>query len=221
MTDVVPADKFARLPERYQRRAREIAERVSQIDELCRIATPDEIGTELKRLRGQLRPQPETDVRDMAEGFRFACRDLPAWAISEAANDFLDGRVSNHTGQYMPTCAEFAVRARSILLPFLAERSSLRTETEKQVERATDDARRHQVEMQRQDPAVKARVAALVADATAGIPKRQRLTHRGLSEQAQARIDLLKQHREFVSKIGETKIGMGKPIPPTRHNRTA
>lgn len=210
MGDVVSLDKFSRLPERYQRRARDIAHRVSEIDALCRQAASEDIGDALKRLRRHFRPQPDTEARDMAEGFRDACRDLPAWAISEAANDFLAGRVPNHTGQFMPTCAEFAIRARSILTPFLAERSSLRTEAEKLVERAEDDRRRHLIEMERQDPAVKARVAALVETATAGTTNRAVLTHRGLSDEAQARIDALKKPRQFVSKISETKIGKGE-----------
>lgn len=210
MADLVPADKFSRLPERYQNRARTIAARVSEIDTtLGRSATSEEIVDALKRLRRQFRPQPDTEARDMAEGFRDACRDLPAWALSEAASDFLNGRVDNHTGQFMPTCAEFAKRARSILLPFLAERSALRTEAEKLLERAEDDRRRHIIEMERQDPAVKARVSALVEATTVGTPKRGRLTHQGLSEEAQARIDALKKPRQYASKIGETKIGKG------------
>lgn len=210
MGDVVPLDKFSRLPERYQHRARDIAQRVSEIDALCRPAASEDIGDALKRLRRHFRPQPDTEARDMAEGFRDACRDLPAWAISEAANDFLAGRVPNHTGQFMPTCAEFAIRARSILMPFLAERSSLRTEAEKLIDRAEDDRRRHLIEMERQDPAVKARVAAMVEAATTGTANRAALTHRGLSDEAQARIDALKKPRQFVSKIGETKIGKGE-----------
>lgn len=209
MRDVAPGDKFARLPERYQRRAREIARRVSEIDALCRPAAPDEIGDSLKRMRRHFRPQPDTEARDMAEGFRDACKDLPTWVLSEAANDFLAGRVENHTGQFMPTCAEFAKRARSILVPFLSERAALRTEAEKLVERATDDARRHRIEMERQDPAVKARVAALVESATAGTSKRTTLNHRGLSAEKQAALDALKKPRQFASKIGATKIGRG------------
>ena len=207
MVDLVPADKFARLPERYQRRARQIAERVGEIDALCAPASADEIGAELKRLRGQLRPQPDTDVRQMAEGFRDSCRDLPAWAISEAANDFLDGRIENHTGQYMPTCAEFAKRGREVMRPLLAERHSLRIEAEKLFERATDDHRRHLVEMERQDPAVRNRVAELVASVTAGLPKPVSTKHVGIAEDSRRRLDAHRKPREFVSKISQTKIG--------------
>lgn len=210
MADLVPLDSFSKLPERYRRRARDIATRVSEIDALCRPASTEEVGDALKRMRRHFRPQPDTDAREMAEGYRDACRDLPAWAVSEAANDYRDGRVDNHTGKFMPTCAEFAKRARSIMTPFLAERHSLRTEAEKLVERATDDHRRHLSEIDRQDPAVKARVAQLVASVSAGLPKPIVYTHRGLSAEAQTKIDALKKPRQFASKIGETKIGRGQ-----------
>lgn len=201
MADLVPADKFSRLPERYQRRAREIARRVSDIDALCALPTTDEIGEALKRLRGQLRPQPDTDVREMAEGFKASCRDIPAWAISEAANDFLAGRVDNHTGQFMPTCAEFAKQARAVLLPFLSERSALRIEASKLVERAEDDARRHRIAMERQDPAVRARTAQLIADATKGAAKALPMRHAGISDEVKAKLDTYRKPRSFVSKI--------------------
>lgn len=202
MRDLLPADKFAKLPERYQRRAREIAARVSEIDSLCRSASVSEIGDSIKRMRRQFRPQPDTEDREMTAGFRDACSDLPAWALSEAANDFLAGRVENHTGQFMPTCAEFAKHARSVVLPFMAERSSLRVEASKLVERAEDDHRRHLIDIERQDPAVRQRVAELAEDFAAGAPKRQSVTHLGLSEQQQSRLDALKKPRSFTSKIG-------------------
>lgn len=206
----VATDEISRLPERYRKRAKAIAERVGQIDNVCRPATTEEIGTELKRLRNQLRPQPETDVTSMAEGFKSACRDLPAWAISEAANDFLCGRVESHTGQFMPTCAEFAKRARSILIPFLAERSALKSEAEKMVERALDEQRRHLIEMERKDPASRARVAAIMDDAFKGYAKVKALPHVGLDAEAQKRIDALKKPRQHVSKIAETKLVRGR-----------
>ncbi|WP_192258630.1 hypothetical protein [Mesorhizobium caraganae] len=209
MSDLITADKFSALPERYQRRAREIAARVSEIDVLCRPAPAQDIGAELKRLRGHLRPQPDTEARDMASGFKDACRDLPSWAISEAANDFLGGRVDSHTGQFMPTCAEFAKRARHIMTPFLAELSSLRIEASKLIERAMDDERRHQIEIERQNPAVRRRVADLAQAFTAGAPKPGGLKHSGLSAEAQSRLDALKKPRQIISKIGHSKQGEG------------
>lgn len=200
MSDIAP-DRFSRLPERYRERSRQIAARVGEIDGLLRPAHPSEVSDVLKRLRSQLRPQPDTDVRGMAEGFKDSCRDLPAWALSEAANDFLAGRVENHTGQFMPTCAEFAKRARSILLPFLSERASLRIEAGKLVERAEDEVNRHRIEMERMDPSVKARVSALVSEVMAGTPSHVPL--RGsLDGEKQKRLDALKKPRKFVSKIG-------------------
>jgi hypothetical protein len=207
MGDVVQVDKFSRLPERYQRRAREIASRVSEIDALCSPATSEAIGSELKRMRRQLLPQPGIEDADMAKGYLDACRDLPEWALAEAANDYLGGKVDNHTGRYMPLCAEFAKRARSILMPFLAERAGLRTEASKLVERATDEARRDRIAVEKSDPAVKARVATLVEKVTKGAAKKLSLTHTGIDDDARRRMDVLRKPVPFKSKIDQTKIG--------------
>lgn len=206
MSSLIPSDIFCRLPERYQRRAREIAVRVQEIDALMAPCSKDDVRDAAVRLRRQLRPQPDIDPANLADEFKAACRDLPAWALSEAANDFLAGRVENHTGQFMPTCAEFAKRARAIVTPFLSERLSLRTEASKLFERAEDDHRRHLIEMEKQDPSVKARVAHLTEKAFAGFPKKQALTHRGLDADAQARLDALRKPRSFQSKLEQTKI---------------
>ncbi len=205
-TDLVPRDVFDQLPERYRQRAREIARRVSEIDDLMRPCQADAIRDSVVRMRGQLRPQPDVEPRDLADEFKAACRDLPEWALAESANDFLAGRVENHTGQYMPTCAEFAMRARLVITPFMAELSALRTEASKLLERAADDRRRHQIEMERQDPAVQARVEKLFEAVAAGAPKRRTIPHRGLSAEQQARIDALKRPRASPSKIAETRI---------------
>lgn len=207
MGDVVQLDRFSKLPERYQRRAREIASRVSEIEALFSPASSEAIGAELKRMRRQFRPQPDTEPADMAKGFLEACRDLPEWALSEAANDFLGGRVDNHTGQFMPTCAEFAKRARAVLIPFLSERSALRTEAERLVERAADEARRDRLAIERADPAVKARVAALTEKITKGAAKKQALTHRAIDQASQTKMDALRRPVPFKSKIDQTKIG--------------
>jgi hypothetical protein len=203
--DVVSLNIYARLPEQYRLRAEEIKRRVEAIDSLmvpCQVVA---IRDAVIRLRGQFRPQPDTEAETLASEYLSACRDLPEWAISEAANDFLAGRVDSHTGQFMPTCAEFAKRARSILVPFLSERMSLRTEASKLIERAEDDRKRHLIDMERQNPAVRRRVAALTDAFTAGSPKSQALPHLGLNEKEQARLDALKKPRQFVSKIGHTK----------------
>lgn len=213
MADIVPADKFSRLPERYQRRAREIAARVADIDALLKPAAPAEIGDELKRMRGQLSPQPETDPREIAEGYRDACADIPGWAVSEAGRDYRCGRVENHSGQFIPHAAEFAKRAREIIRPFLAERWALRTEASKLVERADDEARRIAIQIERSDPAVKARVAELAAKAMAGHPKHIAGPRRVLTPEKQARLDTMKKVRPEVSKIGETRIGKANERP--------
>ncbi len=102
----------------------------------------------------------------------------------------------------MPTCAEFAKRARHILVPFLSERSILKDEASKLIERAIDDYNRHQIDMERQDPAVCRRVAELAASIKIAAPKRKGLAHIGLDPEKQKQIDALKRPRQFESKIG-------------------
>lgn len=210
MADLVPADKFSRLPEKYQRRAREIAARVADIDALLVAATAREIGDELKRMGRRLEPQPGSDPAEVAKAYLEACTaspPIPSWAVSEAANDYCFGRVEDHSGKFVPHAPEFAKRARSLLKSLYAERAILRTEAEKLIERAADDARRHRIEMERQDPAVRARVAKLHMDAIAGAPKRQALRHIGLSEDQQKRLDAYKVKREpQPSKLLETRV---------------
>lgn len=207
MGELIDMSAFERLPERYRQRAAQIAVRISEISALLTPCGQEAIGREVVRMFRQFRKQPDAEPAEMASGYRDACRDLPEWAVSEAANDFLAGRVANHTGQYMPVCAEFAKHARSILLPFLVERSSLRNEAEKLIERAEDDHRRHLLELERHDPAVRANIAALVEQVTAGTPKAQRLTHGPLTAEKQSRLDQYRRPRQFVSKITSTKIG--------------
>lgn len=206
MSDLPSKANFGRLPEHYRRRAGEIANRVRDIDAMLQPCLPAKIGDVVVRMFRQFREQPGIDHSTMGAEYREACKDLPEWAISEAANDFLAGRVENHTGQFMPTCAEFAKRARSILVPFLSERSALRIEASKLVERAEDDHRRHLIEMERQDPAVRKRVSALVENVMAGAPRQIPTRHTGLTPERQNRIDALKRPRQFESKITQTRI---------------
>ncbi|TPN26608.1 hypothetical protein FKO01_25370 [Mesorhizobium sp. B2-3-3] len=210
MSDLVHQDQFDRLPEKYRHRAREIGARVAAIDAMMKPSNPMFVGETVIRMFRQFREQPGVSNADMASEYRTACIDLPEWALSEAANDFLAGRVDNHTGQFMPTCAEFAKRARDIMRPFLAERAALRTEASKLIERAADDHRRHLIELERQDPAVRKRVAALVEAATAGAAKRQGLPHLGLDKAEQQRVDALKRPRQEISKLEQTKIVKGR-----------
>jgi len=207
MGEVIDMDPFKRLPERYRSRAREIATRVGNIDAMMAPVTPVKIGEAVVRMLRQFREQPGVDASEMGSEYRSACKDLPEWAVSEAANDFLAGRVDNHTGQFMPTCAEFAKRAREVMTPFMAERASLRTEASKLVERAEDEARRIAIDIERQDPRVKVRAAAMIEQFLAGHPKPLPMKPKGIPPENQKRIDALKKPRPFVSKIADTKIG--------------
>ncbi len=211
MADLIPSDEFNRLPERYQRRAREISARVGELRTLlarCDVAT---IADAAGRLQGQLRWQTETDHEAFGREFRAACADLPEWAVSEATNDFLAGRVENHTGQFMPTCAEFARHARAIIAPFIGEKNGLRNEAERLFERAEDDARRAALAVERADPAVKARVRGLLAAAKAGapLPVTSR-THTGITAEAQSEMDKLRVRRPQVSKLEDSRLVKGK-----------
>lgn len=211
MGDLVPADIFERLPERYRRRAREIGIRVSEIDALLRRCDTGALRDAALRLRGQLRPQPDVEMADFAKEFRMACADLPEWAVSEATNDFLAGRVENHSGQFMPTCAEFARHARTIIAPFIGEKNGLRNEAERLFERAEDEARRAAIAIERADPNVRQRVRALIASANAGAPLPPiGHAHAGVTPEAQAEMDKLRVRRPHVSKLPETRLVKGK-----------
>lgn len=203
--DLISLDAYSQLPDRYRRRAEEIKRRVDEINRTLVPCRMEAIGDAVIRLRRQFRPQPDTEAASLASEFVAACRDLPEWAVSEAANDFLSGRVDSHTGQFMPTCAEFAKRARHVLVPFLSERSILKDEASKLVERAIDDHSRHLIDMERQDPAVCRRVADLAASIDIAPSKRKGLAHIGLDPEKQKRIDALKRPRQFASKIGHSK----------------
>lgn len=212
MADLVSQDIFDRLPARYQRRAREISARVAEIRMLLKRCEVDAIVTAAVRLQGQLRWQPETDHEAFGQEFKAACADLPEWAISEAANDFLAGKVENHTGQFMPTCAEFAKHARSIIRPFLTEMSVLRREAEKLLERAEDERRREIIAIERQDPKRKERVRGMIEDAVRGSARAlPPATHKPPNEETQARLDAMKVTRpQPESKIPQTRAGRAK-----------
>lgn len=210
MFEIVSQDVFDRLPERYRRRAREIGARVAEINSLLQPCNPASIRDAALRLCGQLRPQPEVKIEEFADEFRLACSDLPEWVISEATNDFLAGRVENHTGQFMPTCAEFARHARSIVAPFIGEKYGLRNEAERLLDRAEDEARRAAIAIERSDPGVQERVRCLLAKAKAGAPVLSAgRTHTGISAETQAELDKHRRRRPHVSKLSETPIVKG------------
>jgi len=207
MFDLIAKDQFDRLPERYRERARQIALRVQEIDRLLAPGSPETIRDTALRLIGQFRPQPGVDVAAFGREFRGVCADLPEWAVCEAANDFIAGRVANHTGQFVPTCAEFGKQARAIIAPFHAERYALRIEASRLFDRAADEKRRAMIAIERADPAVKARVRAIVAEARAGAPARVGFLHGSLDPQVQATLDAMKKTPQHPSKISKTRIG--------------
>lgn len=209
MSELIPQDIFDQLPEQFRIRARQIKARVAEIDRLLLPCQVSDIRDAAVRLRGQLRPQPDTVVATFAEEFKLACADIPAWAISEAVNDFLGGRVEGHTGQFMPTCAEFARHARSIIAPFAGERVIIRREAKQLFNRAEDERRRQIIALERQDPNQRQRVRAMIDAALKGAPKAIRSNpHTTIDEDMQARLDALKLPRsEHVSKIPQTKAG--------------
>lgn len=207
MFDLIAKDQFDRLPERYRERARQIAMRVGEIDRLLTPAAAETVRDTALRLIGQFRPQPGMDVAGFGREFRGVCADLPEWAVCEAANDFIAGRVANHTGQFVPTCAEFGKQARAIIAPFHAERYALRIEASRLFDRAAEEKRRAMIAIERADPAVKARVRAIVAQARAGAPVALSQPHGAISAQAQAVLDAMKKTPQHPSKISQTRIG--------------
>lgn len=209
MSELIPQDIFGQLPEQFRLRARQIKERVAEIDRLLQPCQIADIRDAAVRLRGQLRPQPDTVVTTFAEEFKLACIDIPAWAISEAVNDFLGGRVESHTGQFMPTCSEFARHARSITAPFAGERVIIRREARSLFARASDERRRQIIALERQDPSQRRRIRAMIEEAVKGSAKLNiAIPHTPIDEKTQAQIDALKlPQRDHVSKIPQTKAG--------------
>ncbi|MET4689256.1 hypothetical protein [Sinorhizobium fredii] len=211
MSELVTADVFNRLPERYQNRARQIAARVAEIEAVLTRGQPSAIRDAVLRLRGQLRPQPDTALTEVAGEFRLACSDLPEWAISEATNDYLAGRVENHTGQYMPTCAEFARYARSIIRSFIAERASLKNEAERLLQRAEDETRRIRIKTERADPKLKERVAKLAKSVRTGAAKvHTGQRHQGTTDEMREKMDALRRPCAVQpSRLLETRVVKG------------
>ena len=209
MRDLIAQEVFDRLPEQFRVRARQIAERVAEIDRLLQPCSIDSIREAGRRLHGQLRPQPEINIEDYAREFKIACADLPDWAVSEATNDFLAGRVENHTGQFMPSCAEFARHARSIISPFVVERSIIGREAKNLITRAEDQRRRDVIALERQDPKHIERIRELKDRVLKGAPRTLvAVPHSQLDAETQARLDALKRPRsEPASKIPQTKAG--------------
>ncbi len=164
--------KFDGLPEKYQARARDISKRVFEIDDLLKAGTKQAIKDAVLDISNQLRPQPETEAKDLVEGYLRACDGFPDWAISEAVNDYLSGQVENHTGQFIPTCAEFAKRVRLIVQPFQIERHGLEYEARRLIDRAKDEARRNQIERERRSPERQKRVESIMDKARKAIPKK-------------------------------------------------
>lgn len=197
MSEITINDRIDSLPEKYQRRAKQIRARVGDIKQLLRPCAAYSIREAGKRLHGQLRPQPEIDIEEYAREFKAACADLPDWALSEATNDFLAGRVENHTGQFMPTCAEFARHARSIVRPFLSEMNGLRNEAEKLFQRAEDDRRRELIAIAQADPAVQARVRSMCNAAQIGSERPAgRLPRSRMTDEQREQLGALKKPRE-------------------------
>ena len=212
MHDLIPNDVFDRLPEQYRRRARQISERVAEIDRLLVRCKPAAIRDAAVRLCGQLRPQPEIKIDEFAAEFRDACNDLPEWAVFEATNDYLAGRVENHTGQFMPTCAEFARHARAIIRPFASEKAGLRHEAERLFIRAEDDRRRELITIERMDPAVRERVKAMKDLAISGcaLPAPAHGRHAGIDCETRAKLDALKKPKVAMpSRLEQTRIVKG------------
>lgn len=212
MTEIVSQDLFDRLPEQYRRRAREISARVAEIDRLLQPCKVSAIRDAAVRLRGQLRPQADTVVTDFADEFKRACTDLPEWAVFEATNDYLAGRVENHTGQFMPTCAEFARHARAIIRPFASEKAGLRHEAERLFIRAEDDRRRELITIERMDPAVRERVKAMKDAAISGcaLPAPAHGRHAGIDCETRAKLDALKKPKVAMpSRLEQTRIVKG------------
>lgn len=59
------------------------------------------------------------------QGLRMSFSALPGWVALEVVNRFVSGRVERRDNRFIPTSAEIAVEARSVLRPYEAERGDI------------------------------------------------------------------------------------------------
>ena len=214
MRELITQDQFDLLPERHRPRARHMAARAAEIQRVLSPCGLEAIRSAGARLHGQLRPQPDINIEEFAYEFKLACSDLPEWAITAATDDFLAGRVPNHTGQFMPTCAEFARHARFIISEFVSELGGLKFQMKKLLTLAEEEDRRARFELERvrerSRPGHKEWIRGLVKQVTASAPKPIERPRFSSDPEMRARLDALKPKRpEPESKLSQTSIVRG------------
>lgn len=169
MTEIAPSS-ISCLPEKYQVIAERLMTKAKSIEGRLQPASPDVIVQVSVKMAKRLRKQPEFSGEEVLAAYREALEGLPAWAIEEASKMFLSGAVQNHTGQYMPTCAEFAKVVREIVRPLELEWRSIRTRVNHLKTECQEEQRRIEVEAFRNNPEARARILLLIEDATKGLP---------------------------------------------------
>lgn len=83
-------------------------------------ATRAEIGRLVAYVRTLLPAQGNDDPELVVNGYISILSGLPLWALDQACNDFLKGRVPDHK-TFAPTCDQIAARARSLVSRFESE----------------------------------------------------------------------------------------------------
>jgi hypothetical protein len=88
---------------------------------------PEAIRGKLALLIGIL-PSPITDNSDpelIILAYQAALSDLPAWAVEEACDASLKGKIGNFGGRYRPSPGELHVYAENLVMVFLKEKRDL------------------------------------------------------------------------------------------------
>lgn len=206
MTNIIQS-QFSGLPEKYQHIASDLLEQISITEEKL-LPAGREVAKAACILMGKhFRPQADADAGIVMEGYITALAELPEWAIAEAINCFISGLVENHSGQFMPTSAEFAKVARAQFMPVWTHWRSLRSEVNRLEQDCRDEQRRIDVEAFRNDPDARNRILLLIEDATKGLPSHTSPSaqHSMTDEQRSALDPYRAPVRPHQSKIGHQK----------------
>ena len=202
MSDLILSPEIQALPKFYQDRAKEIARRYAEINRTLMPCTVSEIGDAMIRMKAQFLPQVDAGGKMVSDAYKLGCKDLPGWAISEAANDFLSGLVENHEGKFLPTSAEFCKRVRSIIMPLKREQDSLQREAMNMVRRWEDEKRLAEIERSRRDPEVQKRVQELMDQSRQTVSRQsKRIAPKQITDEHRNSIQQFKKPRKIISKL--------------------
>lgn len=198
----IATNQFASLPEKYQEKARYLLSEISMAEKFITPSSQKDADNACIELSKHFRPQPDSEPTEVRDGYRAALASLPAWSISDAVQCFIRGDVDNHTGQFMPTCAEFAKVAKLLRSPRMANWLSLKSQINRLKTDCEEERRRDEIEKFRNDPEALDRVKKLVEQITKGSPKKISGKQHGDGKGAEALDQYRAARKHPKSKIG-------------------